>query len=145
MRVTGELVSGKEAAPILCQFIAERMGMPYLPMGNANAIGILRGSEIIVAVAYNHYAWPNVLMHVAAKPGALWASPGFLYHAFAYPFHELNCRRASAFIGKKNKAARKTVENLGFKYEGTMKEALPADDLICYGMLKSSCRWLGLG
>lgn len=143
MRVTGELVTGKEATPILCEWMAQRMGATKIsaPM----AMGVLRGEEIIVAVAYDDFRWPNVCMHIASKPGALWASPGFLYHIFAYPFLQLNCNRVTATIAKKNKRCRDLVSRLGFRHEGTLKRALKDDDITIYGLLKRDCRWLAWG
>ena len=138
MRVTGELVGGKDVAPILCEYIAARTGQPAF--SGANALGILRGDRIIVAVAYNNYHWPDICMHVASDPGALWASPDFLYHAFAYPFIQLQCKRVTGLVARKNKVSRALCEKLGFKLEGTMKDALPADDLMIYGLLRGNCR-----
>lgn len=141
MRVTGELIGGKELAPILCEFIAHRSGVNYPFKANANAIGILRGDRIIVAVAYTDFRWPSICMHIASEPGTLWASPMFLYHMFAYPFLDLECRRATAVMPKKNKRCRALCDGLGFKLEGTMRKALPSDDLMVYGLLREECRY----
>jgi hypothetical protein len=140
LKVTGELVGGKDVAPILCDFIAQRTKQPAFV--GANALGILRGERIVVAVAYNNFHWPDICMHVASDPGAVWASNDFLYHAFAYPFLQLQCKRVTGLVARKNKASRALCEKLGFKLEGTMKDALPVDDLMIYGLLRGNCRYI---
>lgn len=139
MKITSQLVYGPEADPYLLEYIARRTGNRY---HGATAIGLARGSRILAVVAYNNFNWPDIFMHIGAEPGALWATRDFFQCIFHYPFVQLNCKRATALVARKNKASRNLCEKLGFTLEGKCTHALPNDDLIIYGMLRDKCRYL---
>jgi RimJ/RimL family protein N-acetyltransferase len=123
-------------------FVNVRQGCkPDMSWGNFNALGLVRNGRLVAGVIYNCYEAANVNMHIGAI-GSHWLTRQFLFAAFDYPFNQLNKRRATAMIRKKNSRTRKFAEHLGFVYEGTMVNYYADDDLICYGMLRENCRFL---
>lgn len=112
-------------------------------MGHFSAVWFAdqRGPKVVLL--YNHFVWPNIGIHVAAREGALWCYPDILYHIFAYPFEQLGCTRVTAPIKSTNRASIRTVEALGFTLEGTLRHAgRNGEDTLLYGMLKEECRWI---
>lgn len=140
------IVSG-EYQPILREFASRVIGVPLFD-DNSKAIGLILNNEIKAAVVYNAFSsdntrkWNDCQMHVAAKPGAKWASREFLYHAFNYPFNVLGCRRVTGLVKVDNIAAQKFDEKIGFVKEGVLRRAIDNQDAIIYGMLKEECKWL---
>ena len=114
----------------------------HLPFENFSTIALLDDSRILAGIVYNHYSVTNICMHVGAIPGRHWLNPDFLFAAFDYPFGELNLRRVTGLVPAKNLQARRFDENLGFKLEGCMKDALSDDDMLVYGMLRKDCKWI---
>lgn len=128
---------------LIAQFVAIRQGKPATePWGHFTAIGLLRHGALIAGVLYNSFEEKNVCMHVGAIDGAHWLTRSFLFAAFDYPFNQLGMRRVTALVPKKNKAARKFDEHIGFRYEGCLKHYFDRDDMIVYGMLREDCRWI---
>jgi RimJ/RimL family protein N-acetyltransferase len=107
------------------------------------AIGVERDSKLIAAVVYDRYSGNDICMHVAAEPGARWATKEAMFRFFAYPFLQLGCSRVTGLVGAENAAARKFDEHVGFVNEGTMRRGMAdGTDLIVYGMLRDECRWI---
>jgi RimJ/RimL family protein N-acetyltransferase len=106
------------------------------------AIGLERDGQLVASVVYNYYTGFNIAMHIAAIPGCRWLTKEYLKVAFRYPFEQLNVQRVTGYVPSTNLTARRFDEHLGFVEEGRMRQALPDDDLIVYGMLKTECRWL---
>lgn len=100
-----------------------------------------------MGVLYNLFigkpgGYQDCCVHIAARPGAHWATEEFLYHACAYPFLELGCRRVTGLVSRKNKRARKIFEKIGWEFEACLKEQRPDDDTIVYRMFNDKCKWL---
>jgi RimJ/RimL family protein N-acetyltransferase len=111
--------------------------------GPAVAIGLEENGELIAGVVYNMYTKVSISMHVAAVPGKRWITRQFLYHCFAYPFIQLECKRVTGLVREDNLEAQKFDEHLGFVREGLVREACEdGANMILYGMLRSECRWL---
>lgn len=125
----------------IAMFVAQCVRGQHLPWGEYNALGNVRDGVLLAGVVYNHFSDHNVCMHVGAV-GRYWLTPDFLHAAFDYPFNQLKVKRVTGLVPKKNKAARKLDENLGFTIEGNMRQALADDDMLLYGMTRSECRWL---
>jgi RimJ/RimL family protein N-acetyltransferase len=108
------------------------------------AIGMEDKGEIVAGVVYNNYRnGRDIEVHLAGKDGKLWATKKALGVWFGYPFNQLGVERITASVAGKNMKARKFDEHVGFIQEGVMRGALPNDDLIIYGMLRTECRWIG--
>lgn len=140
------IVSG-EYQPELKEFASRAIGVPPFSE-DAKAIGLIKNYQIIAAVVYSSFGsdnqriWNDCQMHVAALPGAKWATKEFLYHAFNYPFNYLGCTRVTGIVKKSNVRAQRFDEKIGFVKEGVMRQAMDGEDCIVYGMLKSECKWL---
>lgn len=132
-----------QPAELIAQFVALRRGRPdYEPWGNFRAIGLVRRNTLIAGVVYNNFEAANVCAHIGAIEGCHWLTPHFLRAMFDYPFNEMGKRRITALCARKNKRARRFVEKLGFKVEGTLSHYYDRDDLIVYGMLKGNCQFI---
>jgi len=126
----------------IADFVSDIIGENHFPFENFSALGLLKNDELIAGVIYNHYTGVNIMAHIAAVPGKRWMSREFLYAMFDYPFNQLGVRRITGLVPKKNRVAREFDTHLGFEYEGNMRNALPDDDMIVYGMLREKCKWL---
>lgn len=116
--------------------------------GEYTALAKVDNTGIVVGVIYNNFTTDssrkiiNCEMHVAARPGAKWATREFLFHAFNYPFNEMGCKRVTGLVKEDNTQALKTNYRLGFKKEGVIRKGMDDQDLILLGMLRSECRFL---
>lgn len=126
---------------LIAQFVSKANNENHWDWENFSALGLMENNQLIAGVLYNHYNPPNICMHVGAI-GKSWLNRDFLFAAFDYPFNQLGCGRVTALVPKKNKAARKFDEHLGFKLEGVMRQALADDDMMVYGMLRSECKYI---
>lgn len=106
------------------------------------AIGLERDGEIVAACIFNLYSTSDIAMHIASIPGGRWMTKSYLRAVFEYPFLQLGVRRVTGYVPAKNFAAQRFDEHIGFTLEGLMREALPDDDVLLYGMLKRECRWV---
>lgn len=105
------------------------------------AIGLERDGELIAATVYNFYSGSSIAMSFAAVPGRRWLTRAYLATIFRYPFVQLGVRRVTGFIASRNTNSIRFAEHLGAKREGLMRDALPDDDLLVYGLLRSECRY----
>lgn len=108
---------------------------------NHQAIGVLRGSELVGGVVYHNYREHDIELSCAATDPR-WLSRGRLSVLFGYPFIQLGCLRVTAVAARSNKRARRMNERLGFKLEGCARKAWEGKDAMLYGMLREECRWL---
>lgn len=103
-----------------------------------------QSGRLVAGVVFTCYTGRNIDMHIAGD-GA-WLAPEFFGECFRYPFEQLHVRRVTSRTPADNPTALKFVTALGFKQEGRVRQALAGDvDLIILGMLRSECRWLGVG
>lgn len=129
----------------IADFVSSVIGEgEHFPFDEYTALGLINDDEIIAGVIYTNYAKPNILAHIAALPNKRWLNREFLFAMFDYPFNQLGCNRITGLVAKKNKEARRFDTHLGFEYEGNMRQALPDDDMLIYGMIKEKCKWLKL-
>ena len=95
-------------------------------------------------VVLSNFSKRNIDMHTAAICGAQWASPKeavrMFNGVFNYAFEQLRASRVTGLVKAGNAGARRFDEHLGFKLEGTMREAFDGDDLCVYGFLASEYR-----
>lgn len=130
--------------------------LPRQSVGPCTAIGIVGGDgKPLAGVLYHTLdaaglsVQPHVEMTIASESPS-WCQRGVLAALFTYPFHQLKARRVTATIARKNKRARKFVERLGFRLEGTLRKGWSAkgrdrdtiDDACIYGMFPETCRWI---
>ncbi|MDZ7355871.1 MAG: GNAT family N-acetyltransferase [candidate division KSB1 bacterium] len=117
-----------------------------LPYSNdhtpCTALGLESNGQLIAGVVFNSYNGFDINITLAAEHGRIWARPQWICAVFSYVFLQLQCRRCTVHVAFENEASRRVIEGLGFKYEGLLRDALPGDDVVIYGMLKSECRYL---
>lgn len=127
----------------LAAFVAEALGDPEMDFGNYSAVGFMDSRGLKAALVYNNFHYPNICMHIAARPGSLWCRRDILYHIFNYPFGQLECSRVTAPVNSRNRRAVRVVEALGYKLEGTLRRAgRMGGDVLIYGMLREECKWV---
>jgi RimJ/RimL family protein N-acetyltransferase len=95
---------------------------------------VKKGMETIGAIVFNNYDGQDV--HFTCM---LSAPIGMTDARFVarYAFRQLGCRRVSAVTSESNIAARRALVQLGFKWEGRLREHFPDADGLVYGLLKS--------
>lgn len=104
------------------------------------AMAVERDGEIVAACIFEHFTGHDIDVSLAvASKGA---TPGFARAVFRYVFNQLTCRRISCEIAERNTAMRHIAGRLGFKDEGVKRDAVPGDNLVMMGMLRSECRFL---
>lgn len=117
----------------------------YIPLqmtAGMKGLGLERDGELIVGVVYEGYSGPNVWMHVAAKPGVIWAKPEALDYFFYYPFVEMGCSRVSGYVEASNEKSLKFQKHLGFKQEAVLKgAATDGGDVIVNVMWREESRY----
>lgn len=133
-----ELLIG--ADDLVGTWVHTRLDSRWIP-GRGNAIGIIEDGKIVVGWTYSDYNRVNVVLDVVAE-AKNWATPGFLYYFFSYPFDQLKCKRVTSPVSIANKHCQQFVEWLGAKHEFTMKDACVDGDVMIYKMTRDECRWL---
>lgn len=112
------------------------------PANGARAIGVVVGNKLVAVCIYHHFRGHDIEMSIIAE-SAHWAMPSAMRFLFRYPFTQLGLPRVTALIARKNSPARRLVDYLGFKLEGTCRRAWDGkQDCMVYGMLREECRWL---
>jgi hypothetical protein len=122
------------------QWVFERL--PYSDDATAYAaIGIEDADgELILGALYNSFTGFDIDMTVASS-GVLWRYK-WIIPLFRYPFVQLGCRRVSARCASRNHKSKAALLHLGFVLEGQLRDALPDDDVLLFGMTRAECRWL---
>lgn len=110
---------------------------------------IWKDGNLLGMVSFSDYIAGNLVaihfLHDSGKPGSL--TREVLRMAFTFPFCDLCLPRVMSYsiVGVTDKAG-DFLLRLGFRHEGTLKEALQLPDiradLSIYGILKNECRWL---
>lgn len=123
----------------ICQWVSARVDANIV---KGKAIGVIDGGDRLIAgVAYSNWRGCDIEMLCAAE-NMRWLSRVRLAAFFSYPFVQLGCLRVTAITAKRNKRARKFIERIGFRLEGTHPRALEGKDACSYGMLRENCKWL---
>lgn len=110
---------------------------PHRAVGFVDDEGLLIG-----AVGLNWInPWDAELSIHLDKPACL--SRAILRQLFSICFHEFKLVRLTCHVRKSNKRARKFVERLGWKIEGTKRKGFDGKrDAIVYGLIRDDCRWI---
>jgi RimJ/RimL family protein N-acetyltransferase len=125
-------------------WVLERIGHPGARWGSLHeAIGVEAGGRLVAGAVFDDYVrGGSIRLHIAALPGACWASREVLRAGFLYAFRRCDVRRITALVADRNVRCQRFIERLGFEHEGTMKNALPSDSERVYGLLRENCRFL---
>ncbi|ULQ46941.1 GNAT family N-acetyltransferase [Flagellatimonas centrodinii] len=119
--------------------LTERIGIAE--WGAFTTIGVMKDGRLVGGFLYNNFRGYDLDISTAGETGFL--TRRTLRACFAYPFEQLNCRRVTALVSKRNRASRRVVSGVGFRLEGVARQAhFTGADLCIYGMLKNECRWI---
>jgi RimJ/RimL family protein N-acetyltransferase len=131
----------------VAQWVAKRI--PVFEFGSTpySAIGLMNEAGVMLAgVIYQNFTHRDIQVHIAAVEGKRWMSKHWLGEVFRYPFEQLGVHRITALIPESNSVSESFTKRMGFSFEGSIREILAGDeDLLIYGMLRSECRFLGIG
>ena len=142
-KVTIQLVVGRDEE--IARWV--RHQLPEHPdFGPCTAIGVTEDNRLIAGAVYHnfhdHQGHKFVEVSVIATEPRC-CNRRVLRALFRYPFEQLRVRRLQTTVAKRNKRARRLVMRLGFRYEGTGREAwFSGGDACIYSMLPQECGWL---
>jgi hypothetical protein len=95
---------------------------------------VKQGLETAGAIVFNN--WDGQDVHFTCVLAAPIGMRDARYVA-RYAFRQLGCRRCTAVTSEANIAARRALKQLGFRWEGRLREHYPDADGLVYGLLKS--------
>jgi hypothetical protein len=98
---------------------------------------VKKGTETVGAIVFNNYDQRDV--HFTCVMSASIGVKDARYVA-RYVFDQLGCRRCTAVTSELNIAARRALLQLGFKFEGRLREHFDDGDGLVYGILRSEQR-----
>ena len=114
----------------------------FQPRPDVTAIGWRESGSLRAVTLYDGFSECDCNIHIASDGSGNWLSRQFLIASFMHPFVQWRLRRVTGLVPAKNKDALRFDLHLGFKQEGIVRNALPDDDIILLGMLKSECVYL---
>jgi len=140
------LVYGQDALviPWICSFL--KMNIPK----DGVSIGIAKDGRLIGAALYHNYTltFADKPLFIEMSFGVIdkrWQSRHIINALLGYPFFQLQVKRVQSTVSKRNKTVRLFLERLGFKLEGTGRQAWPqGGDACMYSLLSGeffSSKW----
>jgi L-amino acid N-acyltransferase YncA len=103
-------------------------------IGSCYEDGTIRG-----VVGYDHWSGPSIDMHWAGEGRFL--NREFLWAMFAYPFKQLDCKIAVAYVESANVHGVKVAKHLGFDYLTTIPDGAESGDMVILTMRPHQCKW----
>ena len=119
----------------MCNWVAERIP-EVARFGPALATVIERNGSVAAAVVWDTVRLGHMCIVNIAADDPRWATKHVITYVLAVPFTTCNVRRVTALTRMSNHRARKLLEGVGFKREGTHRDGFPDDDLIVYGLTR---------
>ena len=120
---------------------SERIGgLQFRP--DARTIGHERNGKLAAVCVFDGFSAADANIHVASDGSRRWLTRGFLAAVFAFPFIQVGLRRVTGLVPARNLVARQFNRRLGFDFEGLCRHALPDDDIVVLGMLRSRCKFI---
>lgn len=98
---------------------------------------VRHGMETVGAIIFNNYDQHDVHFTCVMNAPISMKDARFVAR---YVFHHLGCRRCTAITSELNMAARRALLQLGFKFEGRLREHFDEADGLVYGILRSEQR-----
>lgn len=141
------LVFGRDAEVI--DWVAQRVSyFSKEALGPCVAIGLERDGKLAAGIICSSMTLdpagkPNDMeFTIAHDMGGGLVGPGVLRALFGYVFGQAGCRRITTYIAGDNERSRSTVERMGFKQEGRLRDGIgPGLDLFIYGLMRDECRY----
>ncbi len=121
------------------RWLCARTGGEWSPQ--SVSFGNVLNGRLIGAVMFDLFNGSSIAMHCAGDRG--WLTREFLKRTFSYAFDFAKVKKIIGLVDSSNEKARKLDEHLGFKLEGTIKDAAPKGDLLIYSMTRPECRFIG--
>lgn len=128
----------------LCaEWLAERIGEPFIIRSDTRALGVWDGRRLIAAVAFDGWNGQNVVASIAAEgPRSRWATRPVLRRLFGFPFAHAN--RITCLVRSGNRTSQRMLAAMRFEPEATlMGAASDGGDLAVWRMFKRDCPWIG--
>jgi hypothetical protein len=95
---------------------------------------VKRGIETTGAIVFNHYNYHDVhFMCILSEPIGIRDAR----YVARYVFGHLGCRRCTAITSEFNIAAQRALRQLGFKFEGRLRDHFEESDGLLFGILRS--------
>lgn len=95
---------------------------------------VKRGIYTIGAIMFNRYDYRDIHFScVMSEPIGMRDAR----YVARYVFKQLGCRRCTAITQEGNIAAQRALRQLGFKFEGRMRDHFDDSDGLVYGLLRS--------
>lgn len=127
----------------LCaEWLAERIGEPFIIREDTRALGVWDGKRLIAVVAYDGWNGSNVVASIVTEgPKSRWASRPVLRRLFAYPFAHASRITLLQRVG--HWPAHKLAMALRFTPEATLRGAAhDGSDLLIWRMFRAECPWI---
>jgi RimJ/RimL family protein N-acetyltransferase len=107
----------------------QRSSLPFAAVGVVDKDDVLRGG-IVMTDWRIHDGCLSIYMQRPALSKAM------IHELTDWVFRTKNMKRVTAEIAKRNKTARRFVEHVGFRLEGTLRHGWHdgADDMCIYGL-----------
>jgi len=105
--------------------------------GPGAAIGVVdRHDQLVGGVVYHNYDRYNRSVELScASSTSRWLTREMVGGLLRYPFTQLECQRCTAVTPRRATSARRFLEGLGFKREGSVRRGFGDDNAIIYGLL----------
>jgi len=129
-----------EQNKLLARLLQKRLGGG---LSECQCLAIMDDERLVGVVSYFNYRWPSIEMGFYCDDYRWALNRRGICEVFAYPFLQLECRRVTALIDKKNVRARKMVQRMGFKEEGKLRHASDRGDMFIYGLLPEELKYVG--
>lgn len=138
--LVGNVVYGFDAEVIA--WVAARIPA-FDPSPGARALGVVRGTDLVAGVIYEHWNGVHVQAAIAAAP-VPWATKGTMFRLFHFPFCQLGCEAISVLVPSSNLPSLNLATKMGFAPEAIIRLAAhDGSDLIILKQWKAECRWIG--
>lgn len=137
MQIRGNTVTFD--ADLVAPWVYERAGGQYVP-GCCTAIGRIKDGKLVAGVTYAEYNGVGLVCGIAGEGN--WATRGFLWLIFDYPFNQLQAKRITTFVSTKNEKSQNFNLKLGFVNEGLLQDACNDGDVWVNRILKRECKWI---
>lgn len=126
----------QEQNELLSAWLSKRLGGGL----GGQCLAIMDDARLVGVVAFFNFRWPNIEVAFLCEDYRWALNREGIREVLSYPFRQLDCRRITALIERKNMRARKMVQRLGFIEEGKLRKAGEHGDIIVYGLLPEDFR-----
>lgn len=107
---------------------------------NSEAIGLLKGDELVAGVWYEDFNQKTITCHIAIT-GRM--NREYLGIIFDFPFVQLGVDKIVCPVLSDNDKSIRLVKNMGFEEQARLLDVSPSGDMLFFVMSKDKCRFLG--